>query len=789
MKNLGFKVKIIILTGAIVISTAVLLSVEFISSLRESFQIEFKSKGIAILESLTSSVQDTLLSRDASTIQGFIDQYREIEGVAFVFVVDENNEVLAHTFVPNIPRKYENLEALVEDRVEIQTRLTNLQGKRILEIEGPILAGLLGRAFVGMDLDIIEDKFVNPLIQRTIFFTVILALLSVGGGVFLLGRVFRPIEQLTRVAKAISSEKKFNQKIEETTDDEIGELTKAFNIMISELKSHTENLEDLVEKRTKKLQESEAHIHAVMESAVNGIIAIDGEGIINQFNRSAEKIFGYRKEEIIGKNVRLLMPESFRSAHDHSLETYKRKGKGEVVGNLVRVEGLRKDGNVFPMEFGLGPIEAAVDHEFVGIIIDITKRKEMEAQLEEAYNTIKKQKERMEKELNVGREIQKSMLPLNFPAFAKYDEFSVFANLIAAREVSGDFYDFFFIDDDFFCVCIGDVSGKGVGAALFMAVAKTLLKSRAADDHSPASILTHLNNELSRDNDACMFVTLFVCLINIKTGDLVFTTAGHNPTYLKRESGEVERLDTVHGPVVGAAEGITYKEERKTLSKGDVLFLYTDGVTEAMDLSNKMYSDDRLEKMITTQKYESVENMIHSIIDSVNEFVGEAEQSDDITALAFEFNGPPQNVNVEKLEIVVKNHLSDMDNINEHFKVFAEQAGISEIIIKKFYVVFDEILSNIISYAYKDENEHDIKIKMGISGNRLTVNILDDGIPFNPLGIDKPDMELSLEDREVGGLGIHIVRNLMDGVFYHRGIDKNVLTLIKYLDADDKVPR
>jgi sigma-B regulation protein RsbU (phosphoserine phosphatase) len=105
------------------------------------------------------------------------------------------------------------------------------------------------------------------------------------------------------------------------------------------------------------------------------------------------------------------------------------------------------------------------------------------------------------------------MLPLNFPAFAKYEEFTIYANLIAAREVGGDFYDFFFIDDDWFCFCIGDVSGKGVGAALFMAVAKTLLKSRAADDLSPASILTHLNDELSRDNNACMFVTIFACLI------------------------------------------------------------------------------------------------------------------------------------------------------------------------------------------------------------------------------------------------------------------------------------
>jgi len=149
--------------------------------------------------------------------------------------------------------------------------------------------------------------------------------------------------------------------------------------------------------------------------------------------------------------------------------------------------------------------------------------------LNSAYETIKTQKERMQHELDVGRDIQMSMLPLEFPAFPDRNEFEIYANLLPAREVGGDFYDFFFIGPDELCFLVADVSGKGVPAALFMAVSKTLIKSRAVDDSSPASVITRVNDELSRDNPESMFVTIFIGIINVKTGELRYTNAGHNP--------------------------------------------------------------------------------------------------------------------------------------------------------------------------------------------------------------------------------------------------------------------
>jgi sigma-B regulation protein RsbU (phosphoserine phosphatase) len=185
-------------------------------------------------------------------------------------------------------------------------------------------------------------------------------------------------------------------------------------------------------------------------------------------------------------------------------------------------------------------------------------------ELQQSFEDLKRTtvaKERMEGELNIARNIQMSMLPMDFPAFPERHEFSIYATMQAARQVGGDFYDYFFISPDEFCVCVGDVSDKGVAAALFMAVTKTLIKSRASDDNSPASIITWVNNSLSVDNESCMFVTLFFGICNIRTGEFNYTNAGHNPPYIKRVNGDVECINDLHGPVGGAMDGIAYKQD------------------------------------------------------------------------------------------------------------------------------------------------------------------------------------------------------------------------------------
>jgi len=425
---------------------------------------------------------------------------------------------------------------------------------------------------------------------------------------------------------------------------------------------------------------------------------------------------------------------------------------------------------------------------YVTIATDISELKKTEEKLQEAHDIIKDQKERMEDELNVGREIQMSMIPLDFPAFPEHKEFSIFAMLEPAREVGGDFYDFYFLDEDRLCICIGDVSGKGVPSALFMAMAKTLIKSRSDEDQSTASILTHVNDELSADNKNCMFVTVFAAIINIKTGEMLYTNAGHNPPYVKRMDGTLQRLDQRHGPVVGALEGMAYSEDIANLAPGDILALFTDGVTEAMDNEDQLFSEDRYVELLRDKKVDTPEFMVEHTLSAIEDFAAGAEQSDDITILAFKFHGAPEDGLMAERQVMIKNELADITVVNETFNIFADEFDIPQSVALKFSIIFDELLNNVISYAYADNDKHDIEVRMARTGTRLSVTITDDGVPFNPLGMKIPDTDLPLEEREIGGMGIHLVRNLVDDVSYQRRIGKNVMTMTRNLEQEAGPP-
>lgn len=256
--------------------------------------------------------------------------------------------------------------------------------------------------------------------------------------------------------------------------------------------------------------------------------------------------------------------------------------------------------------------------------------------IREQSGVITLQKNRMEDELNIARGIQISLMPSTFP---EREELDLYAGLEPAREVGGDFYDYFFIDDDRICIVVGDVSGKGAPAALFMAVTKTLLKSNVEASVSAGTVMTRTNEELSRGNDSAMFVTVYLGILNTKTGEMEYSNAGHNPPYIRRESGEMERLGQRHGPVLGAVEGLTYGEDRVKLSGGDLLLLYTDGVTEAMDPAGTLFSEERLVGILTSDGGKSAEEVVRWTIREVHSFEGEANQADDITVLAVQARG------------------------------------------------------------------------------------------------------------------------------------------------------
>ncbi len=405
------------------------------------------------------------------------------------------------------------------------------------------------------------------------------------------------------------------------------------------------------------------------------------------------------------------------------------------------------------------------------------------AKLNAAYRIIKVSKDRMEEELNIGREIQMSMIPLTFPAFPDRDEFSIYAMLQPANEVGGDFYDFYFLNENKICFCIGDVSGKGVPAALFMAMTKTLIQSWAHDEHSTATILTHVNEALSQDNKTCMFVTLFVGILEVDSGEVTYTNAGHNPPALRRANGAVERIDELHGPVVGAVEDMTYGESKLRLGKHDLLFLYTDGVTEAMDHNDELYTEQSLIDSLAAKPSLPVEETVAKIVAEVNQFEALAVQSDDITVLGLEYFESAAETVLPHFDINLKNQLSELENLKSRFSQFAEQNAISISLARSINVVIDELLGNIMTYAFKDELSHDIEFRAELKGNRLQLTVIDDGVPFNPLLSETPDTSTSIEERQIGGLGIHVVKNLVDEISYHRGSGRNVLSVVKILEV------
>ncbi len=250
------------------------------------------------------------------------------------------------------------------------------------------------------------------------------------------------------------------------------------------------------------------------------------------------------------------------------------------------------------------------------------------------------ERERIESELRIAREIQMGILPKLFPPFPERSEFDVYASIEPAKEVGGDLYDFFFVDDRHFCFLVGDVSGKGVPAAFFMAVTKTLLKVVAERGLDPGPILSKVNADLAAENESCMFVTLFLAIVDIETGETRYANAGHNPPVFLRKGSEPEWVPPLNEPVAGVMEDMEYSTKTMRMEPGDSLFIYTDGVTEAMDGDRNMYSDPRLLELLGTLGAVPAQELVTAVDVSIKAFTGGAEQSDDITMLAMQFHGP-----------------------------------------------------------------------------------------------------------------------------------------------------
>ena len=515
---------------------------------------------------------------------------------------------------------------------------------------------------------------------------------------------------------------------------------------------------------------------AAVESAANGIIITDTKGVIQWVNPAFCRLTGFSKEESIGNTFKIISSGRHDKAFFEQMWTTIREGKvwhNEIINK-------RKDGTLYTEEMTITPVKDSNGEisSYVAIKQDISERKRLE-------EISAREKKRMETELDVAREIQMDMLIDRFPPFPDKHDLDIFARLIPARQVGGDFYDFFWIDDERLCFMVGDVSGKGVPAALMMAVTKTLLKSGINQESSPAKTLTFVNNEISRENEKNMFITVFIGIINTTTGYLTYSNAGHTPSYILQGSNDgVKLLNELHGVVIGAMEGLEYRESVVRISRGDTLFIYTDGITEARDVSNNLFSDERLRQLLDVHRFTSSENLIGKVFDEVIKHEDGAEPADDITALTIHYNEEKEDSIVDNLFTSVTNQIGNIRPFLEKFESFAGKHNVNQEAVQQLNIVFDELLSNTIKYAFKDEAEHEIEIKVRYYKDKLAVTILDDGIPYNPFDQMEPDTSLSLDDRDIGGLGVHLVKFLVDDYSYEYNdqIKKNSTHFIKLLN-------
>jgi sigma-B regulation protein RsbU (phosphoserine phosphatase) len=384
------------------------------------------------------------------------------------------------------------------------------------------------------------------------------------------------------------------------------------------------------------------------------------------------------------------------------------------------------------------------------------------------------ERERIAGEIRIARDIQRSILPQRFPPHHGSDHLELFALVQPAGEVGGDFFDFTTLPDNRLLITAGDVSGKGVPASLFMAVTVTLLKTYGKQTATPEEILRKTNLHLCRDNDLAMFATVFCGILDPLTGELPYAVAGHNsPILIKADA--VEFL-----PAGGIALGITETPEFMTgttrLDPTTLLLLYTDGVTEAMNLNNQLFTEKRLLQSTTIAPRRSPYELVANILHQVEEFSHGMPQADDIMLMAIRPRNPAAGTG-SQTTLTIRNSLSEYPRVNQFMEEYWAQHFLPSTLFPDFMVVLEEVTSNIIRYAFPQPGEHEILFSLEILGNSIMLEIRDSGRPFNPLHhVRSSGLPASTEDR-VGGLGIFLVKKLVSEIHYVNQTGQNILRL------------
>ena len=382
--------------------------------------------------------------------------------------------------------------------------------------------------------------------------------------------------------------------------------------------------------------------------------------------------------------------------------------------------------------------------------------------------------ERLNTELQVAKRIQSEMLPHDD---VTHDNFDIAASLLSAREVGGDIYDYFLRDDKLF-FCIGDASGKGVASALIMSVTHSMFRSFGSRESHPARIMQKINQAVCHGNDSSMFVTFFIGVLDLPTGRLHYCNAGHDtPQFIENKANN---LDVKSNIPLGVDEDWFYEGQHAVLKPGNTLLLYTDGLTEAMDAKHDQFGLQRVKDTIEQHLEDAPQQLLDALHAMCSEFVNGAEQSDDLTMLAVKFT-PKEEETIMHRELTIDNSLSHVPSVNDFVKSVGDELKLSKNDSQNLKLAIEEAVVNVINYAYPTGEKGDINIEATATETSLKFKIIDTGVAFAPTDAPDVDTSLTAEERQIGGLGIFLVRQLMDTINYERIEGKNVLTLTKRL--------
>ena len=382
-------------------------------------------------------------------------------------------------------------------------------------------------------------------------------------------------------------------------------------------------------------------------------------------------------------------------------------------------------------------------------------------------------KERMENELEIAKGIQMSMIPKIFPSYPERGDIDIFASIVPAKEVGGDLFDFFIMDEKLY-FCIGDVSGKGVPASLVMAVTRSLFRTLAAHEKSPGRIVTAMNESMSDMNESTMFVTFFCGVLDMKTGHLRYCNAGHNAPVLLNTAKTP--LPVVSNVPLGIVAGTAFQEQETDLKYDDTLFLYTDGVTEAENAKHELFGEERMINALSELKGSKAH--LEEMQKAISDFVGNAPQSDDITMLFIHYLNE-ETPDTSERHLLIHNDIQQIPQLADFVETIAEEKHLDHSLTLSLNLALEEAVTNVIMYAYPEGTDGLVDIEAIIREHSLSFVISDSGQPFDPTAQPDADVSQSVKERQVGGLGIYLVRSIMDNVSYERNGGKNILSMTK----------